>query len=107
MSEAKHTPGPWVVDPCWDILGSTDDGNGMVCQITTDAVPRAEAIANARLIAAAPETTDALRKLVNEVSALGGFGPEIEALIGVTNWRVLMTRVQEAREVLAKAEGQP
>lgn len=54
MTEAKFTPGPWVVDPCWDILGNTDDGNGMVCQITTDAVPRAEAEANASLIAAAP-----------------------------------------------------
>lgn len=57
---AAHTPGPWVLDPCWDILGNTDDGNGMVCQITTDAVPRAEAEANARLIAAAPCLLEAL-----------------------------------------------
>ena len=57
-----HTPGPWVIDPCWDILGNTDDGNGMVCQITTDAVPRAEAEANARLIAAAPDLLAALQQ---------------------------------------------
>lgn len=67
-AHGKHTPGPWVVDPCWDILGNTDDGNGMVCQITTDAVPRAEAEANARLIAAAPELLEALRDLAREAA---------------------------------------
>ena len=51
-----------MIDPCWDILGNTDDGNGMVCQITTDAVPRAEAEANARLIAAAPDLLAALQQ---------------------------------------------
>lgn len=59
--ETKITPGPWVIDPCWDILGNTADGNGMVCQITTDAVPRDEARANASLIAAAPDLLEALR----------------------------------------------
>lgn len=62
QDHGKHTPGPWVIDPCWDILGNTDDGNGMVCQITTDAVPRAEAEANARLIAAAPDLLEACRQ---------------------------------------------
>lgn len=73
-NEVKHTPGPWVIDPCWDILGNTDDGNGMVCQITTDAVPRAEAEANARLIAAAPELLEACRvtrALVSEAAMTG------------------------------------
>lgn len=63
----KHTPGPWVIDPCWDILGNTDDGNGMVCQITTDAVPRAEAEANARLIAAAPDMLEALKQAEQQI----------------------------------------
>lgn len=54
-----------------------------------------------------PETKDALRKLVNEVAGLAGFGPEIKALIGVTNWNVLEQRVQEARQALSKAETRP
>ena len=83
-----HTPGPWVIDPCWDILGNTDDGNGMVCQITTDAVPRDEAEANARLIAAAPELLEALREAT---SALKGNGYGVEDL----------------EAALAKAEGRP
>jgi len=72
-----HTPGPWVIDPCWDILGNTYDGNGMVCQITTDAVPRDEAEANARLIAAAPDLLEALREAT---SALKGNGYGVEDL---------------------------
>lgn len=85
-----HTPGPWVIDPCWDILGNTDDGNGMVCQITTDAVPRAEAEANARLIAAAPDMLAALRFLADQAERTPG--PPIAG-------------VYEAHAAIAKAEG--
>ena len=88
-AHSKHTPGPWVVDPCWDILGNTDDGNGMVCQITTDAVPRAEAEANARLIAAAPDLLEALRAIIEDRYA---------QKLGIL--KLL------ARAAIAKAEGQ-
>lgn len=59
----------------------------------------------ADVILAAPDLLDALRKLTNEVAGLGMFGPEIKALISNTNWNVLVQRVQEAREAIAKAEG--
>lgn len=90
----KHTPGPWKVDPCWDILGNTDDGNGMVCQITTDAVPRAEAEANARLIASAPELAD----LCEMVARLNPDAGEIGA-------GMLASIVEKARNIMAQIEG--
>lgn len=92
MTKTAHTPGPWVVDPCWDILGNTDDGNGMVCQITTDAVPRAEAEANARLIAAAPGLLEALRAIIEDWDN----GDDADA--------ILTRRHDEARAAIAKAE---
>jgi len=70
----KHTPGPWLIDPSWDILGNTKDGNGMVCQITVDAVPRDEAAANAHLIAAAPDMYEALRTTSANIRSLGSAG---------------------------------
>lgn len=67
--EAEATPGPWEITPCWDILGNTDHGNGMVCQITPD-VPYTEAEANAALIVAIrntlPELLDQLEKAIFE-----------------------------------------
>ncbi|MVB00093.1 hypothetical protein GN330_22870 [Nitratireductor sp. CAU 1489] len=60
MDKKAHTPGPWVFDPSWDILGNTNDGNGLVCQITHDRVDREEAEANAYLVKAAPDLLKAL-----------------------------------------------
>lgn len=57
----KHTPGPWR-RVAFDILGSTAEGNGMVAEVTTDGLSNlAEADANARLIAAAPDMLTALK----------------------------------------------
>lgn len=89
-----HTPGPWVIDPCWDILGNTDDGNGMVCQVTTDGVPIAEASSNARLIAAAPELLEALSALDRMNRGLDWCDPDEQA----RRWSC-------ARAAIAKAEG--
>lgn len=72
-----HTPGPWVVDGD-DIIARTrfgvyiaKEGDGRVaqafsnCLVTTDA----ECLANARLIAAAPELLEACKAVISEHAA--------------------------------------
>ena len=75
MINATHTPGPWRVDPefCTDI--QTTDGlleigrapcaedGGKAASLPHNAPPIEEAVANARLIAAAPDLLEALKNL--------------------------------------------
>ena len=62
MSESKHTPGPWLVteDP---IYGARIDAPGSFCVAKTipNDMPIKQKLANARLIAAAPDLLDACR----------------------------------------------
>lgn len=69
--KAKHTPRPWVLDPCGDILGArnTPTDNGLVCTMCEDRNDE-EGVANGHLIVAAPDLlaaathlTDLLRKI--------------------------------------------
>ena len=73
MSAAKHTPGPWsFVDHSWcdksvyARLHETDERRIALFHLDEDASEDEEAveIANARLIAAAPELLDALQSLL-------------------------------------------
>lgn len=124
MSETKFTPGPWhaphfAMDDhtcnCRSVV--SEFYAGAVCVVETDNGKRiseggndapvlSEAKANAHLIAAAPEMFDSERKLANEVGGLRAFEDEIRAVIGNTNWSVLMQRADEALAVLAKARGE-
>jgi hypothetical protein len=71
MSETKHTPGPWTMT--WDkygkeseIHGKSELNDGPICIIPHDDVTESgaeEQLANARLIAAAPELLGALESL--------------------------------------------
>lgn len=71
MSAAKHTPGPWSTDeadhdaPYQDIT-ICGGRHRRICSVWIDDAPvhdyNAEQKANARLIAAAPELLEALRK---------------------------------------------
>jgi hypothetical protein len=77
MSEQAHTPGPWEVNEIdatateWGMLtvDVADDATDAVCQVfgENDGVDyertHAEAVANARLIAAAPDLLAALREI--------------------------------------------
>jgi hypothetical protein len=83
MSAPKHTPGPWVaiddyevsVDAesnigneiaAWWVVGNPDVGNGEVAAILHFyGSEEAQADANARLIAAAPELLAAAKELLN------------------------------------------
>lgn len=80
MSKPEHTPGPWNVAEDWN---TTDSGNlevlggetneAIICaiwphgesELSTDC---AEAVANAQLIAAAPELLAACRQIVWKLS---------------------------------------
>lgn len=89
----KHTPGPWITfQPRGD--GSVPvrtDGLGLtICYVHDGAI--CDAIANARLIAAAPELLDLLKGIHSELVRQGiNFGPYIA----------------DAESLIAKAEGRP
>ena len=65
MSETKFTPAPWVADS-YDIISTSSEGD--VCVATTVNADLADAvnIANARLIAVAPEIYDLLKEVEEE-----------------------------------------
>jgi hypothetical protein len=87
MSNAKHTPGPWNQAP-YSPTDVVANGDTMVAMAREglNGIERDKAIANARLIAAAPDLLDALERIA-ELSY------DSEA-----------TRV--AREAIAKARGE-
>jgi hypothetical protein len=104
MSEIKHTPGPWSVNTAAEYCGTRVDGpngRGVAHAIQRDAHPvhgqgitQAEAEANGRLIAAAPELLQALRDLIGSVP-------------GPANWHTdaASKAVDRAVAALAKATG--
>ena len=136
MSESKPTPGPWYPKPApygWDVWGNLDDGKdtwvGPVQRIISPharignsrAIEAAwdETEANARLIAAAPETA-AERDRLKEVNAEllevlrltadqalrceipEGYGPEFRS----EEWDAgYDAAIRSARAAIAKAEG--
>lgn len=95
----KHTPAPWK------LMHQTSDGSQLVGDgaygfITIDRAcdgknNRGEMLANARLIASAPELLEALKNLVKRIDINGGLG---EYKGGPS---FVMT---EARQAIAKAE---
>lgn len=70
---SKHTPGPWrdsfdggyYVETAHDIPGDC----GLVCAVTVFAIPGRD-LANARLIAAAPELLEALESVLEDFELL-------------------------------------
>lgn len=58
---SRHTPGPWGADVFVPISGAYDAGLNIGFLCTSNAAKRAEAEANARLIAAAPDLLADLR----------------------------------------------
>lgn len=101
MSQTAHTPAPWFVgnadvEACrWDIYSPYPNGGGAdiahVIYDTAAAPTEAEGLANARLIAAAPELLDALSDMYAWLGGSARTPTEREA-------------VEKARAVLAKAD---
>jgi len=82
MSNLKHTPGKWVQ---YFNLVTTEDGEN-VCLVNTGPKPQKEALANAALIAAAPEMLEALEMAAdymgfNQMPPLGDLGKKILSAI--------------------------
>ncbi len=94
---AKHTPGPWKfsaesIDPEWSVV--TTAGGSVIANVND----RHDQLANARLIAAAPDMLEALSKLMDLNDNSGPFGGEILEDRITRAW-------DAARAAIAKAEG--
>jgi hypothetical protein len=87
-----HTPGPWTLHQpgsmrACDGRHDTEDGCRTLVEAEIIGVPRPEAEANAKLIAAAPELLQLLKEVV------------LTTLPPTSSW------VERAHEAIAKAEG--
>jgi len=70
---SKHTPGPWFVQKGFGTIYALSGGTSGITTAIASPLPHqvdggeAEALANARLIAAAPELLSALEEILNYV----------------------------------------
>jgi len=112
--ETKHTPGPWVTGNTSPLIFGVKRGNGTEPigfvygpSFTEKSKYGQTAMANARLIAAAPELYDALRELLTDmVIAQGNMRKAAKrdpAWEGCAE--IIQPRVDAARAAIAKAEG--
>lgn len=99
MSEAKHTPAPWLIakSDASFVYALNDNGyNRFWAHVTggnlrrAESTLRAEVEANARLIAAAPDLLDALIEIVSADDA----------------HELTQKHIESARAAIAKATGQ-
>lgn len=111
MSEAKFTPAPWdstalsrhktiVIEYNPDF---TQAGGRVVANVTGR---DDEGVANAHLIAAAPDLYEALEKLCIELNGLEAFEEEVRFAIGNTIWAVIQSKIQDATAAILKARGE-
>lgn len=97
---SKHTPGPWFVDAHKNVVA---EGGGLVAFPCISAGFDQEA--NARLIAAAPETA-AERDRLKEINAeLLDALTEIVAAADGNGWKQLDATFAAPRAAIAKAKG--
>ncbi len=101
MSEAKHMPGPWEAVRMrhgWHIGSRYPGGACSIAAIAnhddTDSSGHPRQEANARLIAAAPELLDVVKKLV-----------ECNPLYNVVTWAEWDEMIRDAKAAIAKATG--
>ncbi|RIJ65139.1 hypothetical protein D1604_12530 [Brevundimonas sp. LPMIX5] len=117
MSGVKHTPGPWVAERSveeWgvSVIASNETGHisnptrGQVCHVSVVAGASGDdpelAVANARLIASAPDLLEALIALVDR--DLTYHGPCI--VIPAKNHGDAISIVRRARNAIARARGE-
>jgi hypothetical protein len=83
MTEARHTPGPWFIgdenNACCDVLLGTE--HNLTCNMDrrdnntcAEVISRAEMLANAHLIAAAPDMLEALKDSREALRRAGATG---------------------------------
>lgn len=93
-AHGKHTPGPWEAWPMEDgcsVAYRINDARGYEIGVTSGRDGEGEEVANARLIAAAPELLEALTRLRRVAGVeLGATRPDV---------------LEQAEAAIAKAEG--
>lgn len=91
MSETAHTPGPWMTG---GYTVTANNGNLLVAKLYREQkLQDAESDANARLIAAAPDMMEALKRIQ-------------AAFAAPTEWTSkIATEMAGVRAAIAKAEG--
>jgi hypothetical protein len=90
MNNTLHTPAPWKHDPTWGII---KHGKTEICALHSGN------LANARLIASAPDLLDALQVCIDsfeEMIGISDFGSPTESDFPL----------KQAREALRKAKGE-
>ena len=75
---SKHTPGPWEVLEDKSMISVVTEC-AEICDIVHDVRPVSENLANARLIAAAPEMLEALESVLRVVDLGNASGDSAEA----------------------------
>lgn len=112
MSEAKHTPGPWMMPHfaddsatcnCTSVLSDSQHGMGCIATVPhgDENEPLEIAKANARLIAAAPDLLEALKDLLTITIDLRAK----VAAAGVATSFAELEAITYAETAIAKAEG--
>ena len=87
-NEQNHTPAPWYINDLWPFMVWSRQGR--IATTIVDVAYTDEDVANARLIAAAPDLLEALKGMFGECGAVGS--PSIWAM-------------EAARLAIAKATG--
>lgn len=110
----KHTPGPWQVQSYW-IIGCTEDSWDIMAVANQYSPSRVAKVfrseADARLIAAAPDMLDALRKAVDDnLSIVYDDGVDESVRLGCCRAYASQGHAADcwktkARAAIAKAEG--
>lgn len=93
MTTAKHTPGPWVVKPTTSRVHNFRVESAQDCEDIALCIE----LADARLIAAAPDLLTALEALANE------YGPHTGRMASTSPRRALWL---QARTAIARATGE-
>jgi hypothetical protein len=99
QADQKHTPGPWEATDQGDVVMGDDRATIIAwCGDAEDNPEMGEAtmLANARLIAAAPDMLRALKDLTRFCDAV-----RVQVGMGKTQ----LARLEQARAAIAKAEG--
>lgn len=109
MGEKKFTPGPWQTDPECGHESVLGPNGAMVADCAIFGLSKqfrargGDNVANAHLIAAAPDLYEALAALVSSITAITGDG-------GRRSWSVNAARLAEAYDAsipaLSKARGE-
>ena len=94
--KSQFTPGPWVVGSVEHAAGTPILQNGNLVA-SAFGRPKAESVANAQLIASAPELLAALE--AGYVRLCNGYGPSI------TDRERLWSELEVMRKAIAKAKG--